>query len=305
MAVYFLGISMAAAMIVTALLVRMLHRRMAVERRTARQLRESQAELQALTAKMSEVNRELQRLARVKDEFVAMVNHELRTPLTAMRHGVAMLLDGTLGPTTTEQQEYLRVVLRNMNQLHELIANLLDLSQLQAGKLTIHLRPCRLQSLVEESCQLMAPLLEQRTLQRDLPELPAVVADHRRLLQVLNNLLSNAIKFTQPNHLIRIHGSVKGTRVQLSISDNGGGIPLGYQQTQLFRRFERSEGEHARPGTGLGLAICRELVELQHGSIQIVSTPGNGTTVTVELPIAASTGPGTPRTRGRSHGEAN
>ncbi len=279
-----LAMTLAAAF--TALFARQLHREILRERDTRQQLQESQAHLKDAAEQLADANEELQHISRVKDDFVAMVNHELRTPLTAMKQAIGLFLNGTLGPLTLEQREFMTVMARNLNRLTELITNLLDLSKIQAGKLALRIGPCRVEEIVDETLRVHQPLIGRRTIHVEMPpDLPPMLADRDRMIQVIGNLVSNAVKFTPEGGTITVGAQVSDDRMTIRIEDTGIGI-APEKKERLFQRFERLDADPSRPGTGLGLAICRELLELQQGSIHADSKPTGGTVFACEVPLA-------------------
>jgi len=222
----------------------------------------------------------------MKDEFVSVVSHELRTPLTSIKEGVSLVLDGALGKTNAVQEEFLQTVSRNIDRLAELINNLLDLSKMEAGKVSLIRRGVELVDLIELTCQSYQAIVGGRKIVRDLRPVPAVFCDQNRVLQVLGNLFSNAVKFTPEGGTITIRTEEQDGFVAVSVTDTGPGIPKE-DLDKLFQKFEqlgRSSSERPR-GTGRGLAISKQIVELHHGKISAESKEGRGTAFTFTLPI--------------------
>jgi len=232
---------------------------------------------------------ELQRLERVRREFVANVSHELRTPLTAIRGYAETLLDGGLRDPE-KAAEFVRVMHRHAERLAALIEDLLDLASVEQGQARIALAPVPLPEVLAQVEALTRPIAleKKQTLTLDLPEdLPRVLADRDRLAQVLINLLDNAVKFTPEGGRIEIRARSGPGKIMVSVEDNGVGIPpqdLG----RIFERFYRVERSRDRRvgGTGLGLAIAKHLVQAMGGTIEVESRPGSGTTFHVSLPAA-------------------
>lgn len=233
---------------------------------------------------------------RMKSEFVAMVSHELRTPLTSIKGYVDMLLDGDAGPLANEHQELLRIVKSNADRLLLLINDLLDMSRIEAGKLSLHRTPLDLRPLIRQVAATLRPHLEakRQRLTLDLPETPAggsaplIAGDAARLHQILTNLLSNAIKYTPQNGEITIRLTTEPPWLCITVQDTGIGMTFE-EQEHIFDRFYRARNRATREtgGTGLGLAITRSLVELHDGRITVESKPGQGSTFRVYVPLLA------------------
>ena len=233
-----------------------------------------------------------------KDEFVAAVGHELRTPMNAI-----LGFNGVLRQELAERPEQVEVVdhiRRSTGHLLQVVNDILDFSQLQAGKLMLHLEDVELQALMDEALQAdRDKALEKGLAWRGMldPALPARVrADRQRLLQILRNLLGNALKFTtQGEVLLHIHAG--HDRLNFEVRDTGRGIALD-QQAHIFRRFEHADVQTTRAygGTGLGLSICEKLVQLQGGQIGVRSIEGHGAAFWFHVPLVlAPTGPTTQR----------
>jgi CheY-like chemotaxis protein/two-component sensor histidine kinase len=226
------------------------------------------------------------------DDAISMVSHELRIPLTSIKEGIALLLEEALGAINPEQRDFLTTISNDIERLDALINDLLDVSKIEAGKMTLIRQFVHVPELIEQICRSYQVMAGRRTILKPSPaagSLPPVFVDRHRILQVLGNLLSNAIKFTPEDGTITFGLSAQNGGVDIWVADNGQGIPqeaLG----RLFRKFEqanRSPSERPR-GTGLGLVICKQLVELHRGGITVTSKPNQGTTFTVTLPAHTS-----------------
>ncbi len=222
-----------------------------------------------------------------KDEFVAAVGHELRTPMNAI-----LGFNGVLRQELADRPEQVEVVdhiRRSTAHLLHVVNDILDFSQLQAGKLMLHLEDFDLRALMDEALQAGRDKAHEKgigwhgTLDPALPK--RVRADRQRLLQVLRNLLSNALKFSaQGEVLLHIHAG--HDRLNFEVCDTGRGIALD-QQAHIFRRFEHADVQTTRAygGTGLGLSICEKLVELHGGQIGVRSLEGEGATFWFHVPL--------------------
>lgn len=255
--------------------------RLRVQRLQEEQLRRKNAELEEQNRRVSEVNR-------LKTEFVSLVSHELRTPLTSIAGYVALLSEGRVGAVAAEQREYLAIVEHNVDRLITLIDDLLDISRIEAGKVTLRRTTLALLPLIQAVASLLRPELDAKgqRLSLDLsPTLPPVMGDAERLTQILTNLISNAYKYTPAGGSISITARQEDDWVRLDVRDTGIGLSPD-DQAQLFIPFFRAQhrATQAVVGTGLGLAITRLLVELHGGEIIVTSALGQGSTFSVTLP---------------------
>lgn len=237
--------------------------------------------------------RQLHEVERLKSDFVALVSHELRTPLTAIQGCVQTLLtDGDSSPART--REFLQIIAEQSERLQELIDNLLNLSQLEAGVLRLRRELVQPQQLIRGVLRQLRERLGGLRVQMDIaPALPAVSADPRRMEQVLFNLLDNARKFSPPGGAITISAACSGkNEVTICVRDQGPGIPAA-ERERVFERFYQGEQPATRSvgGTGLGLAICKALVEAHDGRIWIDAAPGGGAAVCFSLPAMPATEP--------------
>ena len=231
---------------------------------------------------------------RLKSEFVATVSHELRTPMTAIKGYVDILTMGAAGALNENQLHFLDVVRNNIDRLNILVSDLLDISRIEAGRVTLNPQSVDLYDIAED---VVADVLRRSqsehkpmALSLDVPtkKLPPVIGDGERVRQILGNLVDNAFNYTPNNGTIRVNIHQENGELQVDVQDNGVGI-APEDQTRIFERFFR--GEHslvlATPGTGLGLPIVRQLVEMHNGRIWMTSTgvPGEGSTFSFTLPI--------------------
>ena len=256
------------------------------------------AETATLGAAFNEMAADLQRRAgerdrldRMKDEFVLTASHELRSPLTSVQ-GFAELLMLEREQLSPSQAETVEIILDNTRHLVRLLNDLLDLARSDAGRLTIKPVPTDPAPLIAETVRTMRGQTEaaQQTLSEDVPEgLPTLLVDPDRMRQVLLNLLTNAHEYCPERASIRIAARADGANVEISVKDDGPGIPAD-QLEHIFERFTRGDAGLTQRvgGTGLGLAISRSLVELHGGSIGAESVPGEGSTFSIVLPAEAS-----------------
>ncbi|MAG37727.1 MAG: ammonium transporter [Dehalococcoidia bacterium] len=225
-----------------------------------------------------------------KSQFLSSMSHELRTPLNAIL-GFSQLLDADpIEPLTPSQQENVEQISRAGEHLLELINEVLDLARIEAGRLTLSIEPVELGLLLTETLAITAPMAEQQQIRiRDETE-PfheyMLMADRNRLRQILLNLLSNAIKYNRERGMVTVAADAAEGRLYLSVTDTGPGIPE-HQMTALFEPFNRLGAEATEvEGTGVGLTITKQLAELMHGSVSVMSRPGQGSCFTIELPLA-------------------
>lgn len=241
---------------------------------------------------LRKATREAEAASIAKSRFLASVSHELRTPLNAI-YGFAQLLDND----SEEQRESTGEILRASKQLTALVDDILDLSGLESGEQRVALNALRLQPLMRECADAIQADLRRLQLQFDLravDEAVMVVADERRLRQVLMNLLSNAIKYNRQGGLVALGAEVHSQRVRIWVDDTGSGL-TEEQQALLFQPFQRLGRENSNiPGSGIGLVLCRELADAMHGEVGLSSTPGTGSRFWIELPRAESSTSVTP-----------
>jgi PAS domain S-box-containing protein len=227
---------------------------------------------------------------RLKSEFLSQVSHELRTPLTSIKGYIDNLKDGIAGTLKAKQKDYLDRMSKNADHLVQLISDLLDVAQLESGRMTIRPSAISLNDLIEEVVTHLRPTVADKPMKIIVEKFKGesrIRGDHDKLEQVVANLLHNAIKYTPPDGRITIAVQRDGTFLKTSIQDTGIGIPPD-QQSKLFERFYRVEQEPSpgTNGTGLGLYIAKNLIELHGGKIWFTSEVGHGSEFSFTLPIA-------------------
>jgi len=254
------------------------------------------SETAALGAAFNEMARELEieegrrdELDRLKDEFVLTASHELRSPLTSVQ-GFAELLMLDKDSLSPRQRETVEIILDNCRHLVRLLNDLLDLARSDAGRLSIRPQPTEVAPLIEDVVRTMRAQTEaasQSLTEQVEPGLPSINVEPDRIRQILVNLLTNAHEYTPEGASIGVAARAAGDEVEISVSDNGPGIPPD-QLERIFERFTRGDAGLTQRvgGTGLGLAISKSLVELHGGSIGAESTVGQGSTFHVRLPVA-------------------
>lgn len=245
--------------------------------------------------KQAEVVAHLEQVSRVKTELVSTVSHELRTPLTSITGYLELLQDEDLGGLTKSQRRTINVISRNADRLLRLIEDLLSLARVDSGAEADQLEQVDLRQVMSDADRAVSPLASGRDLILRVgtdDHLPTVTGNSRQLEQVVLNLLSNAIKFTPDGGTIAADAVTTSDTMVLTVTDTGHGI-APEDLPHIFDRFYRSADAHERAiqGTGLGLAVVKAIVEAHRGTVQIASTPGRGTAVTVTLPLDAPTPP--------------
>ena len=233
---------------------------------------------------------------RLKSEFVATVSHELRTPMTSIKGYVDVLLMGAAGALNENQTHFLDIVRSNTERLSVLVNDLLDVSRIESGRVSLSLQPVNLKEIADDVMMNVLRRSDEENKPIGLaldadPNLPRVLGDMERVRQVIGNLVDNAYHYTPANGQINIRMYPMEGQVQVDIKDNGIGIPAADQE-RVFDRFYRGEDPLvlATPGTGLGLSIVRQLVKMHKGRIWIKSSgvEGEGSTFSFTLPVYQS-----------------
>ncbi len=236
--------------------------------------------------------RELEAASRHKSEFLANMSHELRTPLNAIIGFSEVLQERMFGELNDKQLEYVMDVLESGRHLLSLINDILDLSKVEAGRMELQLDTFDLPAALDNALMLVRERASRRgvALEQAIdPRLGDIVADERKVKQILLNLLSNAIKFTPEGGRISIQATLVDGAVQIAVSDTGIGI-APEDQALVFEEFRQVGGDTTRKseGTGLGLALTRKFVELHGGRIDVASQVGQGSTFTFSIPVSPS-----------------
>ena len=228
-------------------------------------------------------------IAQAKSEFVSIVAHELRTPMTSIKGYTDLVLGGAAGEVNENQKNFLGVVKSNADRLAALVADLLDLSRIETGRVVLKSGSLKLGPVIDEVVTSLRSLAEECRVEIDtqVPTgLPCVNADRDRIVQVLTNLIGNACLYTPAGGSVEISVRRADGMLQTDVSDTGIGISTE-QIDRLFKRFERGDHElvRQRPGTGLGLPIAKSIVEMHGGHIWVDSKVNRGSTFSFTLPI--------------------
>ena len=230
-------------------------------------------------------------LERMRSKFLGIVSHELRTPLTAIKGCTVSLLNGSQSYAPAEMRQFHRIIDTQVDRMQELLTDLLDVGHIEVGSLSIDPEPCDLTMLVDRARNTFLNAGFSKQVSIDLPpDLPQVMVDPGRIVQVLGNLLSNAARHSQPSSNIRVSTEQEELYIAVSVTDDGNGLAPEDMQ-YLFRKFSRVDtveyGSKNGSSTGLGLAICKGIVEAHRGQIWVESEgKGKGSRFTFTIPIA-------------------
>lgn len=273
----------------------------------AEDLRESEEERRKYLEKLKQLNEELEERVRartqdlrqailvlkkageVKSRFLANMSHELRTPLNAIISSSEAIKEEIFGPLNEKQKKHIQNTLKSSTHLLQLINDILDISKIEAGKMTLSLGDYSISSIVLESVNIISSLAFRKNIDISINVVPSdftIKVDAKKLKQILYNLLSNAVKFTPENGNVSIEVFKDKGFMQINVKDNGIGIKEEDQE-RVFREFEQVDGSYEREyeGTGLGLPLTKKLVEMHGGDIYLLSKIGEGTEVIITLPI--------------------
>ena len=227
-------------------------------------------------------------LDEMKSQLLSTVSHELRTPLASIKGFATTLLREDVDWEEESRREFLSIIDEESDRLTELIGNLLDMSRIEAGTLRVEPEPTDLGPIIQETAAEFQMMTRDHQIQVLLPPaLPPVMADPRRLRQILRNLVENGIKYSPQGGAITISARTDGGTVQTSVADQGIGIEEA-QMDSIFDRFYQVDSASTRKvgGSGLGLSICKAIVKAHNGEIWVESQPGSGSTFHFTFPIA-------------------
>ena len=230
----------------------------------------------------------LKEIEEAKTNFISTVSHELRTPLTSIVMGNGILLDKTIGPLNSDQEEVVQAMDEDGKALLALVNDLLDLSKIEAGKLELSIKEASIYDVIINSLKTFGEIAKEKgvilnnTIDKDTPILRI---DISKITSVINNLIANAIKFSKSADIVTISAKVKDNEIEVSVSDTGIGISKE-DQLSIFEKFVQVKGlSNDNKGTGLGLAIAKEYVGMHGGSIWVESVLGQGSKFVFTLPL--------------------
>ncbi|HEY0739702.1 MAG TPA: GAF domain-containing protein [Herpetosiphonaceae bacterium] len=241
-----------------------------------------------VAAVLRDITREIES-DKAKREFISTVSHELRTPLTSVKGYVDLLMLGTAGQINDMQKNFLQVVKSNADRLNALVEDLLEISRLENGKVTLNVKKVNVADLINDIVASLRTETERKRMKLAIeiqPALPTIEADNKRISQVLTNLISNAHKYTREEGSITIRAFLTGPMVQVDVVDTGVGIPPE-ELPKMFSRFFRANNslKDEVGGTGLGLSIAKSFVELHGGDMWVTSELDVGSTFSFTVPI--------------------
>ena len=264
-----------------------------------------------LYQELIETNHKLEKLERLKSEFISIVSHELRTPLTSIKNSLDILMSGRCGEITQAADKFLSMAMRNVQRLSGIINDLLDLSKIEAGKMDFNFAPTNINTVIGYIKSALSEVAKTKGLNlitSEAENLPEITADAQRLEQVLTNLVSNAIKFTPENKTIKISSSLvnskdikineyfkdsiklkEGDYIEVCVEDEGIGI-AEKDLLHAFDKFAQIENSLSRKagGTGLGLPIAKQLLEAHRGAIWCDSELHKGSKFYFVIPITTN-----------------
>ncbi len=246
------------------------------------------SDLKISTERLQAANEKLVTLDRMKSDFISTLSHELRTPMTSIKAFSELIL---IKPRMPEgkKTKFLTIIKAESERLARLINDILDLTKIEAGKLSWKTGEVSVEGVIRHSVAGIQPLADDKRILMTIavePALPSLLGDEDRLVQVMTNILSNAVKFTPQNGAVRIGAGLsrgQHREIVVQVADTGPGVPEG-DLPLIFDKFHRS-GNGMTEGTGLGLAIARQIVEHHGGKIWATSEPGAGSTFTFTLPL--------------------
>ncbi len=248
----------------------------------------AKAEVQTVLVVFQDLT-EMKSMQTMRRELVGNISHELRTPIAGIKAMVETLKDGAIKDEQVAV-DFLSRIDREVDHLTQMIAELTELSRIEAGKEKLRMEPVRLDYLIDEVVERLATLAQrhQVTLTADLPgDIPAVMADSDRIKQVLVNLVHNAVKFNRPGGKVTITATAGTELLTVSVSDTGIGIPKE-ELPHIFERFYKADKARTTQGTGLGLAIVKHIVQAHGGNVRAESEEGKGSTFSFTLPIRST-----------------
>ena len=240
------------------------------------------------TRQLSGALEEVKKISKRKTEFVSSVSHELRTPLTSIKGYASILLAGKLGNVPQEIKERLEKINRHSDELVHMINDLLDISRIESGRMTMQQESLNLKDIADKIADMLAVQIKDRRLELTV-DIPAnankILADRNQIERVFTNLIWNACKFTPEKGRISISAHKEGKAVRVDIADTGCGIPESVQEAifEEFYRVDNAINEQVK-GTGLGLALVKHIIEAHQGRIWVKSKIGEGSTFSFTLP---------------------
>ena len=247
------------------------------------------SETKSKNEELQVANCKLKVLYDIQKEFSSTISHELRTPLASIKAAIDIVISGTAGAVTSEQNNFLGRAKGNVDRLNRLINNILDLAHLESGKTVLNIKSGDINKTIQSVAETQEAVARAKGLYLKLSlgsQVPALAFDPDKIIQVLNNLISNAIKFTPSGGItVSSVSSPASNHVQVRVQDTGHGIKEE-DKHKLFEKFQQlGEAQQRCAGTGLGLAICKEIIRQHGGKIDVESKAGEGSCFYFILPI--------------------
>ena len=246
-----------------------------------------ESELDGIVLLLRDVTRSKE-VERLKNEFILAASHELHTPLTSLGLSIDVLKEHVIEHLGDKEKEFFHAAREEVNRMKALVADLLDLSKIESGRIAIEYDSVSVNTLFEHVQKIFKSQLDRKgvTLSGNLnSDLPNIRADANKITWVLSNLISNALRYVDDGGHILFMANLIGPQIHMSVQDNGPGIPLNYQ-SKIFQKYVQVKGQESS-GAGLGLAICKEIVRAHGGGIWVESMPGKGSTFTFTLPVVS------------------
>jgi signal transduction histidine kinase len=273
------------------------HKNLVTARLHIEAIQENYRELQDKNRQLEESFGKLKELDRLKSNFLATMSHELRTPLTSVIGYSEMMLEGLGGPLTSEQREYLSIIMEKGESLLHLITSILDITKIEAGRIRLVISEVDAGQLMKDAASTVVPHARKKGIQLvcEPGDLPRLTCDREKVRQCLINLANNAVKFTPAGGTITVAAEPRGDKLAFLVRDTGIGI-AEENIKKIFETFYQVDGSSTREygGAGLGLAIVKSFVDAHAGEVQVTSEPGKGSTFTLVLPLQAATVAGRP-----------
>jgi len=253
------------------------------------ELHKAHADLLEIHRQLEQKNVQLEKLNREKNHFLSIAAHDLRNPLATIYTAADLITEELKDKTSSETKEFLEMIKHSSKFMRSLIEELLDVSAIDSGKISIHLEPVNLTDLIRNNVSLNRVIAGRKEITveyRTEDNLPVLQLDRQKIEQVLNNLISNAIKYSFPKSKVEILSRCENNNFIISVSDEGQGIPPA-EMNKLFKPFSRTSAKttSGESSTGLGLVIVRKIIEAHNGRVWAESRVNKGSTFSFSLPV--------------------
>jgi signal transduction histidine kinase len=253
------------------------------------ELHKAHADLLEIHRQLEQKNIQLEKLNQEKNHFLSIAAHDLRNPLTTIYTAADLITEELKDKTSSETKEFLEMIKQSSKFMRSLIEELLDVSVIDSGKISLHLEPVNLMDLIRNNAALNRVIAGRKQITVEYhctDNLPILQLDRKKIEQVLNNLISNAIKYSFPKSKVEIHSKCKNNNLVISVSDEGQGIPPS-EMDKLFKPFSRTsvKATSGESSTGLGLVIVRKIVEAHNGRVWAESQIKKGSTFYISFPV--------------------